>query len=148
MHALHKTLATMTLAAAVAAGCGGSADPAPAPAPKVVTPAPAAAPAPAAEAAETGEAAEAAAPAAEGADELHAKLINTAWKVGDFEVNFLDTEKVLVKGGPLSAIAPNGLEAKYSYAEGLIEVTAMGQTKKGTWDGETLTVDGNAGVRK
>ena len=157
MRSLYMPLTAVALSAAVLTGCGGSAEPSPAPAPKVTTPAPAAAPAAAAPAAEAAPAAAdagavmmapAATPAPAGADPVQAKLFNTSWLVGDFEVTFIDQAKMTIKGGPLTAIAPNGLEANYSYNAGIIEVTAMGTTKTGTWDGEKLVVDGNEGKRK
>ncbi len=169
--ALLTTLATTALLTA----CGGS-QPAPAPAapaeaPKAAaaaaepapavtaapeaapvmdgaaTPAPAAAPAPA----ETPAAAEAAAsPAADGAaDPQHQKLIGTKWKLGDFDVQFKDAKTVSLNGGPLTMMTGGkGLDASYSYANGALEVNAMGQTKKGTWDGEALVVDGTAATKQ
>lgn len=163
---MYKWSALITGAVVVAAlaGCGGS-KPAPAPAAEAEAAAPAvaveapvvveAAPveampaeAPAVETAPASEAAaEQPAPAAP-ADDLHQKLIGTKWKLGDIDVHFKDAETVHLNGGPLTMMtAGKGLDAKYAYSEGGLRVNAMGQSKTGTWDGTSLTVDGEAGVK-
>lgn len=155
---------------ALLAGCGSS-EPAPAPAPSnpaatteapqapapveaakpvmdgAVAPAAEAAPSPAATAA---PAAPAAAPTADGAvDANHQKLIGTKWKLDDFDVQFKDAKTVSLNGGQLTMITGGkGLDATYTYANGALEVTAMGQTKKGTWDGEALVVEGTAATKQ
>lgn len=113
------------------------------------TPAPAA-PAVAAPAAASGVpgTAPAAAVVAAPTDPNHQKLIGTHWMVGDFDVTFQDAQTLMVKGGPLAQTAPNGLQAKYSYENGILKVIAMGQAKTGTWDGAKLVVDGKEGVRQ
>lgn len=159
---------TSTLAAALALtlslyGCGGS-EPAPAPAPEpaaeVVTQPAAVVEAPVVEeampveeaapvldgSAEPAAAETVAAPVA--ADENHTKLIGSKWKLGEFDVHFKDAETVHLNGGPLTMMtAGKGLDAKYAYTAGSIRINAMGQSKTGTWDGETLSVDGEAGVK-
>jgi len=79
-------------------------------------------------------------------DDLHAQLVGTAWQVGDFHFTFVDASTVKIKGGALTTVAPDGLDGSYTYADGEIEVSAMGQTRTGTWDGETLEVDGTEAV--
>lgn len=76
----------------------------------------------------------------------HEKLIGTNWQVGDFRMEFQSEEVVKISGGALTSLAPSGLEAEYTYADGVIVLNAMGQTREGTWDGETLIIDGNQGV--
>jgi len=124
--------------------------------PKVSIPAAApaapAAPAPVAAAPAAPAAAAPAAPAAP-LDPLQQKLVGTSWKLGEIEAAFTDGSKVKLKGGPLKDIMPQGLDAKYTYerdpsGNGLITVSALGQTKKGTWDGEKLVMDGTAGVKQ
>jgi hypothetical protein len=71
----------------------------------------------------------------------------------EVEAAFIDGTKVKLKGGPLKDLLPQGLDAKYAYesdasGNGVITVSALGQTKKGTWDGEKLVVDGVAGVKQ
>lgn len=80
--------------------------------------------------------------ASAGGGDAHAKLVGTKWQAGEFELNFTDKEKVMIKGGPLAAIAPDGLEATYTFDGTVLQVTAMGQTKTGTWDGTKLVLDG------
>ncbi len=129
--------------------CGGkSEEPAPAPAapPAATPPAPPAATPPAPPALPA--AAAAAAPVADVSDPIHQKLIGTAWTVGDFEIAFQDAAGILLKGGPLKDIAPNGLKGQYTYKDGAVTITAMGQSKTGTWDGEKLVIDGKDGFKK
>lgn len=112
----------------------------PQPAPKEEAPAATPAPAPAPEAAPAPEKAE---PAVVGAT-----LVGSTWKIGEFTATFKDDTTVSLKGGPLAAIAPNGLDAKYTLADGKVTVSAMGQTKSGTFDGTNLIIDGDTAVRQ
>jgi hypothetical protein len=41
-----------------------------------------------------------------------------------------------------------GMDATYTFKAGAVEVSAMGQTKTGTWDGTALVMDGEAGVKQ
>jgi hypothetical protein len=91
---------------------------------------------------------EAAKPAATTADPLLEKLIGTSWQLGDFLVTFQDSGNVVIKGKPVEQIAPSGLPGKYSLNNGIIEISAMGQSKSGTWDGEKLVVDGMVGKKQ
>lgn len=130
----------MLLALGLSACGGKSEEPAPASAkPQAATPpAPPAGASPAAPAAELAESA---------SDPLHQKLIDSAWTIGDFQIRFLDAAGILLKGGPLKDIAPNGLKGQYTYKDGVVTISAMGQTKTGTWDGEKLVIDGKEGVK-
>lgn len=113
-----------------------------------VAPAPEPAPAPEAPVMD-GAAAPAAAPAVPGeVDPQLAKLIGTTWMIDDIEANFKDATTVALKGGPLAAIMPNGLDATYTYENGTITVSAVGSTKTGTWDGTTLVIDGKTATKK
>lgn len=108
--------------------------------------APEPAPAPAADAVPAPTPDGAATPAAEAPASDDARLqalIGTKWKFEDFDIHFKDAETVHLNGGPLTMItAGKGLDATYQYEDGAITITAMGQTKTGTWDGEKLVVDG------
>ena len=88
------------------------------------------------------------APSAPALDPKHRKLIGTHWQVSDFSLHFTGEKTVELKGGPLVAFYPNGVEAHYTYHDGAIEVNIMGHAKAGSWDGENLTVSGVAGKRK
>ena len=109
----------------------------PAPAPAVEpAPAPAAEPAPAAapaaDSAVTPEPAAAADP-----------LAGTSWKGPEYTVTFKGNGVCMASGGQLADIAPDGLEATYKIdAAGAVEVSAMGNTFTGTFDGTKLIVDG------
>ena len=80
--------------------------------------------------------------------ETHRALVGTTWVVGDFQARFLDGDTVFIAGTPLAEIAPAGMEAPYTIADGVIEVSAAGETKAGTWDGETLMMDGVVAEKK
>ncbi|MCX5772063.1 MAG: hypothetical protein NTZ09_17570 [Candidatus Hydrogenedentes bacterium] len=112
--------------------------PAPKAAPAPAAPAPVAAPAPA-------PAPDAAAqPPAAGAG----TLVGSTWKIGEFTANFKDATTVSLKGGALASVAPDGLDAKYTLADGKVELIAMGMTKTGTFDGTNLIIDGTTAVRQ
>ncbi|HUW62166.1 MAG TPA: hypothetical protein VMZ06_14280 [Candidatus Bathyarchaeia archaeon] len=130
--------------------------PPPTPQPKtdLPKPAPAAAPAPAAEPAPAPAPAPEAAPAPDTAAQpaapaaAAAALVGSTWKIGEFTANFKDATTVSLKGGALASIAPDGLDAKYTLADGKIEVNAMGTVKTGTFDGTNLIIDGSTAVRQ
>jgi len=146
------------LVVAVLTGCGSSTpapeeNAAPAEKPKVeaeaaaegsgtVTPAPAPEePAPAAaEGSDTAKKEAAAVPATVDG------LVGTKWKYDDIELTFKDDKKVALKGGPLAALAPDGLDADYTLKDGVFEVSVMGQTYSGTYADGKLTVDGTEAV--
>jgi hypothetical protein len=109
---------------------------APAPAPESKPATPAAAPATAA--------APAAAPQGSGTG-----LSGTKWMLGDLTVTFKDASTAVVTGGPLAAVAPNGLEASYTLKDNALEVKApaLGITKTGTFDGTKLVIDGKTAVK-
>jgi hypothetical protein len=148
------------LLVAVLAGCGGSApepkeNVAPADKPKVesnaaaegsgtVTPAPAPEePAPAAaEGSDTAKEEAAAAPATVDG------LVGTKWKYDEIELTFKEGNKVALKGGPLAALAPDGLVEDYTIEDGVFEVSVMGQTYSGTYADGKLTVDGTEAVKQ
>lgn len=75
------------------------------------------------------------------------KLVGTTWVFEDGTTfKFKDTETLNITGGAVSFLGDNGVDASLEYDEetGVFELSAMGQSREGTWDGETLTVDGNA----
>lgn len=81
-------------------------------------------------------------------DPLHAALLGTRWQVGDMLVVFRAEDEVFVQGGPVAELAPDGLEATYRYADGVVTASAMGRTMTGVWDGETLVVEGVPAQRR
>lgn len=114
----------------VLAGCGGGDTETAAPA----TSAPAPAEPPATE--------PVVAPEPEPAPAAAGSIAGTSWKIDEFEIAFKEDGAMVIKGGPLAAIMPNGAPGTYKIEGGQIEVSAVGQTKRGTWDGEKLIVDG------
>lgn len=81
-----------------------------------------------------------------GLDPLHRKLVGTQWRINDIEVEFLGPEKVFVQGGVLTEFYPDGTEARYTYADGAVVVSVMGQSTEAQWDGEQLRVGGMPAV--
>ena len=149
---MKKLLATLLVGVfvVVMAGCsGGAKDAAPAgggteetvappPAGTVETP-PAATADPAVEAPGGTAAADPAAAGATG-------LAGTKWQLGEYVVDFKDDGKVLVKGGQIATLMPDGAEGEYKVEDGKFSVSVLGQSFNGTWDGSKLVVDGNEAV--
>lgn len=145
--------------------CGGSKpEAAPAPAAEKAVTEPAAAPAEEAaapEAMKTEEAAtaeemadDAAAPEIDGAvapaaggDDTAAKLIGTKWEIGEYKLDFKDDKTVHLNGGQLTLLTGGqGLNGSYTLVDGKLTVSAMGQTREGSWDGAKLVFDGTEGT--
>lgn len=111
----------------------------PAPAPAAPAPAAPAATAPAATAPATAPAAPAA-PTASG----DSPLVGTNWVLDDYKVTFKDATTFSLKIGQM----PQGIDGTYTLKDGVLEIKAMGMTKKGTFDGTKLTVDGKEATRQ
>jgi hypothetical protein len=123
---------TPVSAPAAPAAPASSESPAPAAAPEMKQPDTAVTPAPAAT-----------------ADPQLAKLLGSTWTMPDgTELTFKDDKSAHAKGGAAAIAGPAGLPLKFSYTAGTFTVSALGKTLNGTWDGETLTVDGAAGTKK
>ncbi len=76
-------------------------------------------------------------------------LVGTAWAFEDgTEISFKDAETAVIKGGVVALIAPGGLDAALTFEDGNVTISAMGQTKTGTWDGESFEMDGNVATKK
>ncbi len=142
---MKKVLATLLagLCVVVMAGCSGGAKEEAAP-PARGTAEPPAAPAPeetpAAGLSAPGEA-PAAAPEAAPAAGGTGSLVGTKWQLGDFTVEFQDESNVLVKGGQIATLMPDGAKGEYKVEDGKFSVSILGMTKSGTWDGKKLVVD-------
>jgi len=80
-------------------------------------------------------------------EEAPNELVGTKWNVGEYEVEFKNNTTVLVKGGQINDLAPEGVEGAYTLEDGRIEVEVLGETRVGTWDGEKLVVDGAEGTK-
>lgn len=127
-----KPLISPTAPVSAPAAPASSESPAPAAAPEMKQPDTAVTPAPAAV-----------------TDPQLAKLIGTTWSMPDgTEVTFKDDKTAHAKGGAAAIAGPAGLALKFSYDGGKFTVSALGKSLEGTWDGETLTVDGAAGTKK
>lgn len=90
-----------------------------------------------------------AATAATGAGPMTAEdLVGTVWAYDGMTITFTDDSKLLLKGGVVDDVAPEGLEGTYTLENGIIEVSAhtVGITKSGTFDGTTMVVDGKTAV--
>jgi len=105
-------------------------------------------PAPAPEAAAPAEPATPAISEAGATDATHAALIGTEWTAKGVEATFVAADRVHLKGGPVQMF-PDGIEAQYTYSEdGTLELTLMGNTLSGSWDGEQLVIDGERATRR
>jgi hypothetical protein len=81
----------------------------------------------------------------EGLPRLHGELIGTAWTFSDIRLKFLDVSTCLVVGGRVATLAPEGVNAPYTFDEGTVSLSVMGEQMTGTWDGEKLVIAGNPG---
>ncbi|MCX8064805.1 MAG: hypothetical protein N3G21_06490 [Candidatus Hydrogenedentes bacterium] len=80
---------------------------------------------------------------------LHKTLIGTKWKFEEFDMEFFDVDRVLIKGGIVKKVSPEGIVAEYRvYDDGVIEIMVMGMIKTGMWDGKKLVIDGLIGTQK
>ena len=68
-------------------------------------------------------------------------MVGTKWQLGDFTVEFQDESKVLIKGGQIATLMPDGATGEYKVEDGKFSVSVLGMTKSGTWDGKKLVVD-------
>lgn len=79
---------------------------------------------------------------------LHKNLIGTKWKFEEFDIDFAGIDKLIIKGGIVRKISPEGIVADYKvYDDGVIEIMVMGMIKTGMWDGKKLVIDGLIGTR-
>ncbi|HIJ65507.1 MAG TPA: hypothetical protein HPP77_06090 [Candidatus Hydrogenedentes bacterium] len=69
-------------------------------------------------------------------------LVGTTWLVEEYTVTFKEPPEVHVQGGPLDETDPEGITGEYAFENGVVKVNVAGETRTGTWDGESLTVDG------
>ncbi len=80
------------------------------------------------------------------------QLIGTDWIVGDMVVSFKDAGSLVVRGGVVDEMAPDGVQGSYTVTNGNVEVLVeiMGEqhVRRGTWDGERLVVDGTPAIRQ
>ncbi|NIA14617.1 MAG: hypothetical protein GWP08_11105 [Nitrospiraceae bacterium] len=94
----------------------------------------------------TGASTPATKPATDAAPMAAADLVGTVWSYDGMTITFKDDSNLLLKGGVVDGVAPEGLEGTYSLKDGIIEVNAMNITKTGTFDGKTMVVDGKPAV--
>ena len=75
------------------------------------------------------------------------QLENSTWYAAPYVIQFLAREKVLVSGGDVAGIAPDGAEGTYSLRDGKVHVKVMDESRDGEFDGSSLTFDGRPAVR-
>lgn len=81
--------------------------------------------------------------------ELHKSLIGTFWRFEEFDIRFINQDKVHIKGGVVNKLSSKGIEAAYNiYDDGVIEIMVLGMIKTGIWDGKKLVIDGLIGTKK
>ena len=72
-------------------------------------------------------------------------LVDTTWELGPYVVAFQPENKTLVTGRGVPI--PGGVQGEYEASpDGIVRVSAAGQTHYGTWDGSILVMDGVTGV--
>ncbi len=69
-------------------------------------------------------------------------LVGTKWTHKGIELTFKEGNKVHLKGGPVAALSPDGVEADYTLEGDKIEVSVMGESHSGTFTDGKLVVDG------
>ncbi|MBI4556723.1 MAG: hypothetical protein HY706_04000 [Candidatus Hydrogenedentes bacterium] len=72
-------------------------------------------------------------------------LLNTTWKIDEYVITFKNAPVIHIKGGILG---DTGMEGTYKFENGVVEVSALGQTKTGTWNGGKLVIDGVDGIKQ
>lgn len=75
----------------------------------------------------------------------HAQLVGTSWVFGEITITFKSGTTAFVQGGRVATLAPEGVDGHYTLADGKISLDVMGETMSGTWDGESLVIDGAPG---
>ena len=79
---------------------------------------------------------------------LHKSLVLSKWRFEEFDIDFITPNKLLIKGGIVKKVAPEGIIAEYKiYDDGVIEIMVMGMIKTGLWDGKKLVIDGLIGTK-
>jgi len=87
---------------------------------------------------------ELAASSSSGADA--SSLMGTTWEIGDYVLNFREPPNVHISGEAVPL--PGGVMGDYKVEGNRIEISAVGKTYAGFWDGEHLVVDGVEGNRR
>lgn len=67
-------------------------------------------------------------------------LSGTKWQLDDIVLEFGTPPDLVISGDAVPFGKP--LNAKYVVNNGIIEITAMGKTRAGTWDGRAMVIDG------
>ena len=75
-------------------------------------------------------------------------LAGTTWAIGDVTVTFRDESSFFAKGDVVAQFAPDGIEGAYTLEGNIVELSGLGQTMTGTFDGATLVIDGKTAVRQ
>ncbi len=70
-------------------------------------------------------------------------LVGTSWQVGNYTLTFMANTEVLVRGGD----AAGGLRGTYTLDNGTVAIDVMGTAASGTFDGQTLILDGAEGTK-
>lgn len=82
-------------------------------------------------------------------NDLHKSLIGSFWRFEEFDIRFIDANKLHIKGGVVNKLSSKGIDAEYKiYDDGVIEIMVLGMIKTGMWDGKKLVIDGLIGTKK
>ncbi|MFP6581740.1 MAG: hypothetical protein VCD00_04215 [Candidatus Hydrogenedentota bacterium] len=68
-------------------------------------------------------------------------LVGHTWQSGPLTFIFQPGDNVLVRGGQLVESMPTGAPGTYSKDGGMLELSVLGRTYTGAWDGAVLTLN-------
>lgn len=142
---MRNVLLTLVVGFCIAsiAGCGPREEPAvPAPAdPTAPVPVDPAAPPPVEPVPDVPEVPPAEEPDDPAVDEDVEGLAGTTWQLDEYVVEFQDDRRVLVKGGQIATLMPDGAMGEYKVEDGKFSISILGMSLDGSWDGQTLIVN-------
>ena len=71
------------------------------------------------------------------------ELPGQTWQAGSVTFSFQRGNHVLVRGGHITETMPTGAPGRYSLESEVLKLDVLGRVYEGTWDGETLTLNGH-----
>ena len=74
------------------------------------------------------------------------QLIGTVWRLEEFHLTFQEPPDVVIRGEIIEQEGYDEVTGVYTVDEdGIIRVSALNESRVGTWDGENLIIDGITG---
>jgi hypothetical protein len=74
-------------------------------------------------------------------------LAGTSWTWQNFLISFTDEKNALVRGPAVVSSYPTGLDATYTLKDSVVEVHALDEIRKGTFDGQKLIIENEGATR-